>query len=303
MMRHWAMTMDAGGLASTLGGISATALADPIGRSADGLVEEVGPALSKAEVRKRTAPAGVQSLPDAPADHVHHHGLMQSLNVDRAGQPIHQVRRQVGRAPPSFADGRIAHEIERREPNNSARSSEQSRRRLQRSDDGRPDRLAWPSELHAPPRREGPTLSDRHDFGLGLRFMRNLNEAVVSSFGFGAPTTIIGEKTTERPRRDERRTAGRWVVVRGAVRGQPLTAAGFETEGFARSTYWLMMIRPSAFVGATLSLHREPLKPEARSPRTRRGRRIARDGRASESELGEERRHWAREHRGKGGAR
>ncbi len=303
MMRHWAMTMDAEGLASTLGGISATALADPIGLGADGLVDEVGPALSKAEVRKWTAPAGVQSLPDAPADHVHHHGLMPSLNVEGAGPPIHQVSRPVGRAPPSIADGHIAHEIEGRGPNNSARASERNRRRLQRSDDGRPDRLAGPGELHAPPRREGPTLSGPHDFGVGLRFLRNRNEAVVSSFDFGAPTKIIWEKKTERPRRDERRTAGRWVVVRGAVRGQLLAAAWFETEGVARSTYWLTMIRPSALVGAALSLHREPLTPEARSPRTRRGRRIARDGRALESELGEELRHWAREHRGKGGTR
>ncbi len=307
MIRRMATAIWAGGLALTLVGTSTTVRAEPAVLGGGALVYEPGPAPFKAYVREWTTPAGVQFLLDSPADHIHHHGLMLAINVADvefwAEQPADRVGRQVGPSPPTVADGHIEHEIEWRGPDNAVLLCERRRLRFDRGGDGRPDRLTWHSELRAPPGREAVTLSGRHYFGLGLRFVQDLDGAIEYSFEPNAPTEIILEKGTGRPRNDERLTGGRWVAARGAVRGQPVTVALLDAGGLARPTLWFTMSRPFAFVGATLNLHREPLKLEAKSSLTLRWRVVAWDGRAPDTALDEELRQWATECQREGGGR
>jgi hypothetical protein len=116
---------------------------------------------------------------------------------------------------------------------------------------GGPNVLTWSSELRAP---AGPpvALSGSHYFGLGLRFIPDLNGKAEFLHADGGTGVVV--------RGDERVTPGRWCALRGAVGGKPVTVAMFDHPQNPRQTRtWFTMGVPFAYLSATLGLDKQPL--------------------------------------------
>jgi hypothetical protein len=208
----------------------------------------------KPYVKELFTPAGVQVLLDSPPDHVHHRGLMFAVAIDgvnfweespTAGRqqsqlaqpvPLKQEQRVYGawdRVQWVAPDGRnVADEL----------------RILLIEPHAEFTLVHWISQLQpsAP-----ATLTGNHYFGLGMRFVRAMDERGE----FFTPDSTPGEVV----RGDEKLYSGRWCAYLSDVDGKPVTVAMFDHPGNPRPATWFTMARPFAYLSATLRLHQEPL--------------------------------------------
>jgi hypothetical protein len=229
---------------------------------ADGaLVYEPGPTPFKAYVKELRTPGGVQVLLDSPADHIHHHGLMLALGANGVDfwteAPPEKMGRQAGRGPAKIAGNAVRQTLDWQAPGGTNVLVESRRIDLRPGSATRPTRVQWDSSLRPAADREA-RLWGRHYFGLGLRFVRDLDGAAEFLFPPGATNRIV--------RGDERLTPGRWCAARGAIGGKPVTVAMFDHPANARHpTEWFTMARPFAYMSATLGLEKSPMTVPAGS--------------------------------------
>ena len=222
-------------------------------------------ALMKPYLKELFSPGGVQVLLDSPPDHVHHHGIMFAVGADTTDfwseEPAAQFGRQVQRpgtcrATPSDLeqtldwmgpDGRTLL-VERRKIVS-----------IPSAPDG-PTLVSWESELRmGGGAGEAIRLWGRHYFGLGLRFVPDLNgDRITWIFPAG---TAEGRLV----RGDERVRPAAWAAATGMIGGKPVTVAlwgGPHNEH--RPVHWFTMTRPFSYLAATLDLEKNPrmLKPD-----------------------------------------
>lgn len=214
----------------------------------------------KCYVRRLYTPDGRNVLLDSPDDHKHHHGLMYAVQVgdvnfwhefkDRSpGTQAHESLETLRGGGAGFqhllnwqsADGR-----------NVAREN-RTVRLLQPGSAEEPRLLEWRTRL-VPTAEDGTaTLTGHHYYGLGLRFVRDMDDNVEFSNASGEPGEIF--------RGAERLVEADWCACTGTIDGEPVTIAMFgDPDNPRHPATWFTMPKPFAYLSATLNLHNEKLE-------------------------------------------
>ena len=252
----------------------------------------------KPYVQEFFTPVGVNVLRDAPHDHLHHHALMFAVAVNR-----------VDFWAETKASGRQEHrsfeDVKTDEHNQvswaeftehldwiSPRKKElllKERRTIQVPHAERlsASLLTWQSILELPPGNESVSLTGNHYFGLGMRFLKSMDE--VGQF------LDAGTDSVEVVRGDERNFRSTWCAYTAEADGKTVTAAMFDHPDNPRHpATWFTMAKPFAYLSATLNLHKEALEITVDNPLTVRYGVAVWDGRIEADRIDRLYRRWVR---------
>ena len=218
------------------------------------LTYRFGDVLFKPYVKELRTPSGLNVLQDGPKDHPYHHGLMFALaaegtdfwseNASCGSQVSRKVEPAEGRTGKGGAAAAIRHTLSWERPGGGQVLREERTIRVRGGRDNQPTLLTWESCLSVPRNLPEVTLSGAHYFGLGMRFISEMD---------GKATFL---KADNEPGGDERLTFSRWCAVHGTVDGKPVTVAMFDHPGNPRHpTPWFTMYQPFAYLSASLNLN------------------------------------------------
>lgn len=254
-------------------------------------------ALSKPYIRQLFTPCGVNVLRDAPADHLHHHGLMFAVNVESIN--FWEERQGCGRQVHNrFADVRVdkrcdgarAAFTEQLDWMNPAGEDvllkEHRTIEVSRMTDFEVTLLTWQSKFELPAGKSSATLTGHHYHGLGMRFIKAMDAA--GSF-FNADG-----KTGEIFRGNERLVRSSWCAYTANVNGKAVTVAMFDHPDNPRyPATWFTMKKSFAYLSATMSLHTEPLSLAADKPLVLRYGVALWDGRVETEKINRLYKRWS----------
>lgn len=217
------------------------------------------PSPFKPYVRELSTPSGVNVLLDSPPDHAHHHGLMFAVGVDDIDFWGEEPPDEVGRQQPGPSGLGITgedaascdHHLIWRSPDGTALLQEQRSLAIVPMSGRDITLITWRTILSPDPARASVQLWGRHYFGLGMRFVHDMDQATEFVFADDATGEVV--------RGDERLTPARWCAVRGIIEGKPVTIAVFDDPANPRHpATWFTMSAPFAYLSATMSLHESP---------------------------------------------
>ena len=116
--------------------------------------------------------------------------------------------------------------------------------------------ITWLTQLAPPPGAKAITLTGHHYYGLGMRFVKSMDNA--STFTFADPnakgTTVRG---------DEKLTPSAWAACTGKVDGKTVTVAMFDHPDNPRKALWFTMSKPFSYLSATINLWKQPMTIKA----------------------------------------
>jgi hypothetical protein len=210
----------------------------------------------KPYVRALYSPAGLNVLQDAPADHLHHHGLMFAVGVDdvhfwaedsNAGTQMHTNTAVDVRDDAAAFSALLPWHIDSK-----VLVREYRRITVARTPPGLAANLiTWWTSLT--PDSEA-TLTGSHYYGLGMRFAASMDRTGTFTNAAGADGEIF--------RGEERLVRANWCAYTADVDGKPVTVAMFDHPQNIRPATWFTMKSPFAYLSATLRYHEQPLKLE-----------------------------------------
>lgn len=214
----------------------------------------------KPYVQALAAPSGLNILRDAPADHLHHHGLMFAISVNDVsfwaeteadGQQIHQAFHDVetGDWVGSHGAG-FTQSLVWKTPAEEAVLLEERTVRVMPSPAHQATLLSWTSACRVPAGIENAEISGAHYYGLGMRFIEAMDQIGRFLNARGTQGEIF--------RGEERLAPAEWSAYQVTVEGQPLTVAMFDHPHNFRPVTWFTMPEPFAYLSATLNYHEEP---------------------------------------------
>lgn len=206
----------------------------------------------KPYVSELLSPKGVNPLLDSPADHIHHHGLMYAVAID--GIDFWSENAKCGKQVPRFEmdwDDEVSTGINWVSHDGKTVVAKESRG-IRMIDANGATTMVWQTRLRPPPGKESIKITGSHYFGLGMRFVRSMDNA--STFTFADPNA-----KSEKVRGDERLTRSKWAACIGKVDGNTVTVAMFDHPDNARPVLWFTMSKPFSYLSATLNLHRKPM--------------------------------------------
>lgn len=224
----------------------------------------------KPYVRELYALSGQNVLRDAPADHLHHHGLMYAIRVngvnfweerDAPGieRPISIVARKIGRGASGLPEASFTQVIHwlaftNREVADSAGSAflVEHRTLLLTVDEEQGEvALLWDARFEVGEKTAKVQLHGAHYNGLGLRLPRSFDQVARFANSDNSPYTADNTQNV---------VPARWTSVAGAVEGKDLMLVLFghpgNTHGFGK---FFTMTEPFAYLAATQGLDKEPL--------------------------------------------
>jgi len=220
----------------------------------------------KPYVQELATPGGVNVLRDAPADHLHHHGLMFAVRADGvnfweettgAGREVHEawVARELlpaGGGQPARA--RLHEKLAWQGPEGRTILTEERVLTLPEEGGGQPRVLTWVSTLTAPRGGKDVVLSGSNYFGLGARFLVAMDKGgrfINARGGQGVAETLANR--------------AEWCAYSAEARaGQAVTLALLDSASNPRApARWFAMERPFAYLAVTLGLESEPLTLKA----------------------------------------
>lgn len=238
---------------------------------------------NKPYLRLLCTPGGVNILRDAPADHLHHHGLMFAVGVagvDFWAETPGTGRQQtsgVSRLATSSADAAVPAPLDRlfcrvfwAEFGHQIRWTASDGAQLLLQEDRQitwhhyaplqnappVNLLTWTSTLSAPQAGQLATLDGRDYFGLGMRFVADMDQG--GRF-FNADGGQGVEQTNAK--------RSRWCAYTANVGDRPVTVAMFDDPENARHpAKWFTMDKSFAYLSATLGLKEQPLEVAAEAP-------------------------------------
>lgn len=203
-------------------------------------------------------PSGINVTRDAPADHLHHHGLMFAIGVNEISfwEETSTAGRQVHRA---FADtgseGRASFtETLEWTPSGSDEPLllEQRTLTVRHLNESGITVLTWRTVLEPAAETKPATLSGSHYYGLGMRFAAPMDNNSRFFNAAGAEGEVV--------RGDERLTPAKWCAAASTIDGKPVTVAIFDAPANPRHpALWFTMNQPFAYLSATMDLWRQPL--------------------------------------------
>lgn len=223
----------------------------------------------KPYIKELFTPDGLNVLLDAPHDHLHHHGLMFAVAVDGvdvwAETPANGRQEHAGFAEMVVADDDGLSRVGFREhldwttPAGVTLLAEQRTICVSRMTASGATVLTWESRLETPSGKSSVSLSGSHYFGLGMRFIRAMDNKGAFRNADNKPGTIF--------RGQERLVRSNWCAYTSQVDGKDITTAMFGHPDNPRGpTTWFTMAEPFAYLSATLGLHEAPLEVLADSP-------------------------------------
>ena len=249
----------------------------------------------KPYIEKLFTPSGVNVLLDSPPDHVHHHGLMLALAVDgvncweetpTAGHQRHEglVGDWLKKKKPASSVG-FTERIRWADAENRPLLDERRTIKIRRTETPEAVMLTWHSLLSVPEGKASVTLSGSHYFGLGMRFIRSMDNAGPFLNADGEPGTIF--------RGQERLVQSNWCAYTAQADGKDVTVAMFgHPENPRHPTTWFTMAEPFAYLAATLGLHEESLVLPAGKPLSLRYGVVLCDGVVETKEIDALYRQW-----------
>jgi len=216
----------------------------------------------KPYVKELKTPGGLNVLLDSPEDHVHHHGLMFALGINECdfwAEERGSVGPQAAGMPkacaPLLKNGikrtEFAHTLTWKRPDGEALIEEKRLMRVFSGEGIDSTLVTWESVLTASGRNDAVKLWGNHYFGLGMRFVREMD---------GCTEFLHPERSEGKVYRgDERLTPGPWCACWSEVQGKPVTVALFEHPLNPRypGTFFTMSVH-FAYLSATLNLHEQP---------------------------------------------
>jgi hypothetical protein len=244
----------------------------------------------KPYVEELFTPSGSNLLLDAPSDHLHHHALMFAVAVDgsnfweetpTAGKQEHGGFAEVLIAEhggwPSAGFSERVHWI-----SSVGQGVLTERRTIEACHVGdlAATVLIWRSELAVPKGKRSMTLTGSHYFGLGMRFVRSMDNTGEFFNAAGQEGTVF--------RGEEKLVQADWCAYTATAEGNTVTVAMFGHPNNARHpTTWFMMARPFAYLSATVGLHADVLTIPAGKPLVLRYAVAAWDGRPEKERVGQ----------------
>lgn len=204
--------------------------------------------------------SGKNVLRDNVADHLHHHGLMFALKVNdttfweenaESGKQVHKslsgIETKVvnGRGVSQWSESLVwvdpkGDELLAEERSISVRPMLPENASL----------LTWSSQLHCPQSKPSIEISGNHYYGLGMRFVEEMDEVGRFINASEDPGTIF--------RGEERLMRGAWCAY--TVPGDPgVTVCMFDHPDNVKPGTWFTMKTPFAYLSATLRYHEEKI--------------------------------------------
>ena len=214
----------------------------------------------KPYVKDFYSPRGSNILLDAPADHLHHHGLMMAFKVnginfwEEVENPGTEKHIMMQHDKSGLGNELYAHIIDSlhwiHPQDQSILLKERRSIRIKKDITKKYNSLTWTSTFY--PAAEQVLISGSHYHGLGLRFPESIN--IIGSFvnADNKPGAIF--------RGRERLTESRWCAYTVEPEGRPLTIAAFDSPDNPRPATWFTMKEPFAYLSATLNLHLDPIE-------------------------------------------
>lgn len=225
----------------------------------------------KPYIRQLFSPAGVNILRDAPTDHLHHHALMFAVKVDgvnfweetpTAGKQLHKSFTDVKTDTKTDTENdkrfemRHAGFTEHIDWINSKKEllvKESRTIDVRQGTDLGATLLTWQSKFELPEGKKSATITGAHYHGLGMRFLKSMDVGGRFINADGKAGTVF--------RGDERLLHSTWCAYTANADGKPITVAMFDHPKNPRHpATWFTMLKPFAYLSATLNLHKEPLK-------------------------------------------
>jgi hypothetical protein len=218
------------------------------------------------------SPAGVQVLRDAPADHLHHHGLMYALNVDGIGyweesKPDSGVEKHrsiqrywVPRGDQGDASEGFQEQLDWIAPASGKSLLEERREIVALTFPGLHATLVeWHSNLRAAG-EEPVTISGAHYYGLGLRFVESMDKG--GKFLYADDVQPIPfQRQDGKVMKNEWLTPVKWCAYRAKADGKPVTVAVFDHPANLRyPSAMYTLAREFAYISATLDAQQRPIK-------------------------------------------
>ncbi len=213
----------------------------------------------KPYVKELTAPGLGNILRDAPADHLHHHGLMFAVRVNgvnfweetpASGKEVHKKLRL---AIPKNQEGREAavvyEDLDWQDKDGKSLLKEERAVTVFAERPGQPRLLTWQASFTP---SGGPvTLTGTAYNGLGMRFLQVMDAGGKFRNSHDA-TTVDATKGKQ----------ASWCAYSAEpMAGKPVTIAMFDAPANPRHpSRWYTMTKPFAYLSATLGLDKEPYK-------------------------------------------
>lgn len=217
----------------------------------------------KPYLKELYSPGGLNFLLDSPEDHKHHHGLMFAIKVD--GTNFWEEIEHSGRQEPENTTGVYSQSDEEkaelgfssvidwvRPENGEILLIENRILKLNIPKAMNVRILTWSSELRLPENRESAELTGSHYHGLGMRFIRSMDE--------NGDFFTANMQTGEIFRGEERLIPDSWCAYAASVAGEKaVTIAMFgDPHNPGGNTVWFTMKTPFAYLAATMALHEKP---------------------------------------------
>lgn len=215
----------------------------------------------KPYISELCSPQGVNPLRDNISDHIHHHGLMFAIAVDgvdfwsetkECGRQVQNGISTASRSSNGQSASAITATIDWTKPDGKTVIAAEKRTIELYSNPSGPTLAAWRTQLSPPPGAESIKLTGSHYFGLGMRFVKSMDNA--SSFIFANPNAK-GLSV----RGDEKLTPSTWAACTGAIDGKTVTVAMFDHPDNQRPALWFTMSKPFSYLSATINLWKEPM--------------------------------------------
>ncbi len=219
--------------------------------------------LFKPYVKELFTPAGLNVLLDSPDDHKHHHGLMLAYKVDGINyweetensgrQKSLEISEIYSSSERMSGEGGFSTNIHWIGPESGVVVLKEKRTISgEFSLPLKANIFNWQSRIFVSDSKSPIPLAGAHYNGLGLRFVRSMDNA-------GRFVTAENKKG-EIFRGQERLIPDRWCAYFSQVDNKKVTIAMFAAPGNPRGlTTWFTMKEPFAYLSATMKLHENPM--------------------------------------------
>lgn len=220
----------------------------------------------KPYIKELFTPGGVQVLRDAPADHLHHHGIMFAVAADgvtfwtETPEGGRQVSRELNLSDVVTASGSsrvsFTHKLDWVAPNAETPTLQEQRTiQLVQADDSAPTLLTWTTQLSPAGDRPSVEITGEHYYGLGCRLLQSLDGIGRFIYAAGEPGPIV--------RGQERVTPSNWCAYAVPAENARITIALFDHPKNPRHPATFFTMPDFAYLSATLNVWKEPLRLDA----------------------------------------
>lgn len=205
----------------------------------------------KPYVEKLYTPSGTNILRDAPADHLHHHGLMFAIRINGVNfweeKPDSGKQEHVSAQPDG---GKLPSYVEKLRWTAQGGVVVEETRTIAGYGEAGVTLLTWQSALHGIEGKPAPNYHGTNYNGLGMRFLESMDKGG-TFFNAGGGTGVAGTAIVK----------SKWCAYTASADGKPVTVAMFDHPSNERHpATWYTMDTPFAYLSATLALDKEPLQ-------------------------------------------